>query len=243
MAADAFRHLPQLRGCLTPAELSEVRATRERLALWDERAQKLGNPPNWRFSIEELESSRLALLGPLDTSEGLWVYSYGSLMWDPGFHFAEIRLAELAGHQRRFSYMTTMARGSPEYPGLMLSLDECAGSCKGLAFRIATDLVHAESAMVWGREMIRGGYCAKLLPVSTPQGAVTALVFCSNPSHPEYVDGLTIEKTAAMIASGSGVLGTNRQYLEQVAAQLERLGIEDRYIEHLVQQVRGIPAP
>ena len=203
----------------------------------------MGSPANWRHSVEELESSRLALLGPLDTREGLWVFSYGSLMWDPGFHFAEVRLAELAGHQRRFSYMTTMARGSPEYPGLMLSLDECTGSCKGLAFRIAADLVHAESAMVWGREMIRGGYCAKLLPVGTPQGDVTALVFCSNPSHPDHTPGLTIERTAAMIASGSGVLGSNRAYLEQVAAQLERLGIADAYIEHLAQQVRDMPAP
>ena len=243
MAVDAFRHLPQLRDRLTPAEKSGLRLTPERLTLWDEQAQKMGSPANWRFSVEELEASRLALLAQFNTGDGLWVYSYGSLMWDPGFHFAEVRLAELAGHQRRFSYMTKMARGSPEYPGLMLSLDECVGSCKGLAFRIAADLVHAESAMVWGREMIRGGYCARLLPVSTPQGAVTALVFCSNPSHPEHVDALSIEKTAAMIASGSGVLGTNREYLEQVAAQLERLGIEDRYIEHLVQQVRGIAAP
>lgn len=220
-----------------------LRFTRERLALWDEQAQKVGSPPNWRCSVEELESSRLALLGPLDTSEGLWVFSYGSLMWDPGFHFAEVRLAELAGHQRRFSYMTTLARGSPEHPGLMLSLDDCGGSCKGLVFHIAADLVHAESAMVWGREMIRNGYCAKLLPVSTPQGPITALVFCSNPTHPEYAGALTIEKTAAMIASGSGVLGSNRDYLEQVAAQLERLGIADVYIGQLVQQVRCISAP
>jgi cation transport protein ChaC len=243
MTTDPFRHLPQLRNQLTPAERSELRLTRERLAQWDERAQKMGSPANWRRSIEELESARRALLDQLDLGDGLWVYSYGSLMWDPGFHFAEVRLAELAGHQRRFSYMTKLARGSPACPGLMLSLDECAGSCKGLAFRIANDLVHAESAMVWGRELIRGGYRAKLLPVGTPQGPITALVFCSNPSHPDFVDGLTIEETAAMIASASGFLGTNRQYLEQVAAQLERLGIADAYIGQLVQQVRRICAP
>jgi cation transport protein ChaC len=243
MTTDPFRHLPQLRDRLTPAEQSELRLTRERLAQWDERAQKMGSPASWRRSTEELESARLALLAQLDIGDGLWVYSYGSLMWDPGFHFAEVRLAELDGHQRRFSYMTKLGRGSPTCPGLMLSLDECAGSCKGLAFRIASDLVHAESAMVWGRELIRGGYNAKLLPVGTPQGPITALVFCSNPSHPEYVDGLTIEETAAMIASASGFLGTNRQYLEQVAAQLERLGIADAYIEQLVQQVRCICAP
>lgn len=242
-SADPFRHLPQLRDRLTPAEASGLRFTPERLALWDEQAQRLGEPANWRCSVEELEASRLALLAQIDTSDGLWIYSYGSLMSDPGFHFAEVRLAELAGHQRRFSYMTRLARGSPENPGLMLSLDECKGACHGLAFRIAAELVHTESAMVWGREMIRGGYCARLLPVGTPQGPITALVFCSNPLHPEHVDGLSLEETAAIIASGSGVLGTNREYLERVAAQLAGLGITDVYIEQLVQQVRSIPAP
>ena len=242
-SADPFRHLPQLRDRLTPAEASALRFTPERLAKWDEQAQQLGEPANWRCSTEELEASRQALLAQIDTSDGLWVYSYGSLMSDPGFHFAEVRVAELAGYQRRFSYMTKIARGSPEYPGLMLSLDEFAGTCSGLAFRIAADLVQTESAMVWGREMIRGGYCARLLPVRTPQGPITALVFCSNPFHPEHVDEMTLEETAAIIASGSGVLGTNREYLERVAAQLERLGITDDYIEHLVQRVRCIPAP
>ena len=93
MKADPFVHLPGLRDRLTPPDKSEYRATREVLASWDERARKLGLPPNWRRSDERLEEIRRAVLRDRDTSKDLWVYAYGSLMWDPGLLFEEVRLA------------------------------------------------------------------------------------------------------------------------------------------------------
>ncbi len=159
-------------------------------------------------------------------------------MWDPGLHFAEVRLAKLAGYQRRFTFMSRLGRGSTEHPALMLSLErDQACCCQGLVFRIAADLVDSESAILWRREMIRGTYCPLLLPVDTPQGGVTALVFTSNPSHADYVGELPIDETAAMIARACGVIGSNRQYLEFLAAQLQALSIRDDYIERLSNQV------
>ena len=189
--------------------------TPEVLAFWDERARKLGRSADWRLTDQEIEASRLAVLEPLEAGNDLWVYSYGSLMWDPGIHFVAVRLAELAGHQRRFSYRTTLGRGTPECPALMLSLEPCAGSCRGLVFRVGADVADAESAVVWRREMIQGGYRPKLLPVSTPQGDVTALAFASNPSHADYVGELPLIETAAMIANaaGSGDRRTMRSYV------------------------------
>ncbi len=240
MTDDAFMHLPHLRGRVRPAGQSELRVTPEVLAFWDERARSLGRGPDWRLSDDELEASRLAMLGGLDPAQDLWIYSYGSLMWDPGFHFAEVRLAEVAGYQRRFSYRSTIGRGTVERPALVLALEPGSGSCRGLVFRIPGAVAQAESAMVWRREMIRGGYRPTFLPVSTPQGDVTALAFASNPSHADHVGELPVAETAAMIACASGTLGTNRRYLEQVAAQLLSLGIEDRYLQHLADQVQGI---
>ena len=240
LKSDAFTHLPHLRGRVTPAEHSDLRVTPEVLAVWDERAQRLGRGPDWRLSNHALEASRHALLGDRDPAEDLWIYSYGSLMWDPGFHFAEVRLAEVAGYRRRFSYRSTIGRGSAEHPALVLSLEPGSGSCRGLAFRIEGAIAQHESAMVWRREMIRGGYRPTFLPVSTPQGEVTALAFASNDAHADHVGELPVDETAAMIARASGTLGTNRHYLEQVAAQLERLGIEDGYLQQLAGRVRAL---
>lgn len=243
LSSDAFVHLPALRGKLKPADQSEVRGTRERVAVWDERARGLGHPPSWRLSDEQLEDTRRALLGEhIDAKQDLWVYGYGSLMWDPGFHFAEVRLAHLPGYQRRFTYWTHIARGTTERPALMLTLEQVAGECHctGLAFRIAGGVADTESGVLWRREMIRGGYCPTLLPVATPQGPVTALVFACNHAHDDYAGAMTLDETAAVIAVAAGVLGTNRDYLEQMAQQLDALEIADAYVEQLLQRVRGM---
>lgn len=243
MTFDAFVHLPALRGKLKAAEASELRGTAERVAAWDERARRLGHPPGWRLSDPELEATRRGLLGPTCAAQqDLWVFGYGSLMWDPGFHFTEVRLAHLPGYQRRFTYWTRIARGTLERPALMLTLEQVAGDCRcsGLAFRIAGDVVETESGMLWRREMLRGGYCPALLPVSTPQGPLSALVFACNHAHPDYAGEMPLDETAAIIAVAAGVIGTNRDYLEQMARQLAALQIDDGYVEQLLRRVRSV---
>ena len=234
---DAFIHLPNLRARVTPPEKSRLRLTPEAFAALDERARLAGQPANWRLSDQVLEDSRRELLGNHAIAGDLWVYSYGSLMWDPGFRFAEVRLADLDGYQRRFTMKFELGRGTRERPALMLALESQIGCCRGLAFRIPADSVGTESAIVWRREMIRGGYCPAIVPMTTPQGQITALAFASNPAHPNYVGELPLGETAAIIASGTGVLGTNREYLEQLVAQLDALGIEDPYIAQLYRHV------
>ena len=241
MALDpgAFVHLPALRGRMVAPEDSELRVTPEVLAFWDQRARALGRGADWRLTDEAIAASRRELLGDLAAPQDLWVYCYGSLMWDPGIHFCELRLAELDGWQRRFTYRTSMGRGTPERPALMLTLEARPGSCRGLAFRIAAARVDEESAILWRREMIRGGYRPQLLPLRTPQGPLRALVFTANTAHPDHVGELPLERTAAIIAGASGVIGSNRDYLLQLAAQLRRLDIGDDYIDALE---RALPA-
>jgi glutathione-specific gamma-glutamylcyclotransferase len=239
LTADAFIHLPDLRTRVTHPEKSLLRLTPEMFAMWEQRARAAGWPVSWRLPDEEIEASRLAVLGDHPHGDDLWIYCYGSLMWDPGFHFAEVRLAEVEGYQRRFTLKINLGRGSHDYPALMLSLEPGEGCCRGLAFRIAADFVHAESAILWRREMLRGGYTPAMVPMTTPQGPITALAFASNRAHPSYVGELPLAETAAMIASGKGVLGTNREYLVQLATQLEALGIEDPYVVQLRAQIGG----
>jgi cation transport protein ChaC len=213
------------------------------LQLWDQRARDQGRGADWRWSDEQLEATRIALLGPSEREHDLWVFGYGSLMWDPGFHFAEVRLAELPLHRRRFSCRTVLGRGSPECPGLMLTLEPGPGTCSGLAFRIEAAKAGHESGMLWRREMIRGIYQPDLLPVHTPQGAVTALVFAANAGHADHVGELPLDETAAIIARAEGVLGSNRQYLEQLVWQLDHLGLDDSHLRQLLQRVQQLSVP
>ena len=240
LSEDAFMHLSHLRGRLIPADKSAMRITREALGIYDELACKAGYPRNWRHSDQKIEESWRSFFSDWENPSDLWVFAYGSLMWDPGFRFAEVRLAGVEGYQRRFTLKTEIARGSPERPALMLSLERQPGRCRGLAFRIAADAAEAESKILWRREMIAGGYCPAVVSMTTPQGSIRGLAFTSNTSHPRYAGELPLRETAAIIATGTGAIGTNRAYLEETAAQLEALEIEDPYVEQLLKEVSSL---
>lgn len=237
--ADPFSLLPELRGCVTPAAQSTLRVTPQALAEWDAQACARGLPPDWRWTEQQIEASRCACLGAAATQD-LWVFGYGSLMWDPAIHFAELRRATLPGHRRLFGYRTQMGRGTPERPALMLTLEPGDGCCEGLVFRVPAALADEESALLWRREMIRGGYQPTLLGVHTPQGPVQALAFLANPTHAGHVGELPLAESAAIIAAAEGQLGRNRDYLRQLDAQLLRLGVEDRYIHRLWATVQAL---
>ncbi len=216
--------------------------TPQRLATWDERARAAGLDAQWRLADHEREAMRHATLQSRSRPGDLWVYAYGSLMWDPAIHFSEVRLAQVDNYQRRFSYRISGGRGTPQCPALMLTLAPQPGSCNGLVFRIPADLVDAETNILWRREMIRGGYTPEWRVAATPQGDVEALVFAANCAHPEYVGNLTLDETAAVVATACGPLGSNRAYLESLAAQLAALQIEDRYVAQLLALVHGLHA-
>jgi glutathione-specific gamma-glutamylcyclotransferase len=240
---DPFVHLPQMRARITPPEASRLRITREVLAGFDKLARQAGYPANWRHSDAQIEASWRGFFADWPKSDDIWVFGYGSLMWDPGFHFAEVRLAEVDGFQRRFTLKAEIGRGAPGRPALMLSLEPRPGRCAGLTFRIPAETMEAESVILWRREMIASAYAPQLVPITTPQGWIRGLAFTSNPASRAYVEELPLSETAAIIAAGAGALGTNRDYLEETAAQLQVLEIEDPYLDALVAQVRSLPPP
>ena len=54
----------------------------------------------------------------------MWVFGYGSLLWNPGFEPIEQMRADLPGYRRSFCMLSIHHRGTPEDPGLVLALDK-----------------------------------------------------------------------------------------------------------------------
>ncbi len=242
----AFRHVPELRGRMVDPDQSRLRLTLERFAEMDAEAEKLGRAPDWRLPHEEREADRKRTLGERLGGE-VWIFAYGSLIWDPGVHFDEVRRARLDRRRRRFCMHLEMGRGSPEAPGLMAALDDCpeGRACEGIALRIPAALADAETEILWRREMISGAYRPEFLPADTPQGPIEALVFSAKHDHWRYVD-VKRDEAARRIATAQGVLGPNIEYLENLVAGLDALGIEDPDMRDLLSRAHaqrpGVPA-
>src|ERR1700679_1422244 len=94
-------------------------------------------------SDDELNASLDHTLAAHDPAADVWVFGYGSLMWNPAFDYAERRVGVIRGWHRRFCLRLEMGRGSPANPGLMLELDR-GGACRGVAFRIPAQDLPAE---------------------------------------------------------------------------------------------------
>ena len=175
--------------------------------------------------------------------EDLWVFGYGSLMWDPGFPAAEHCLALLRGYRRHFCIRSTRYRGTPERPGLVLGLDR-GGSCWGMAFRVAAETVPATIAYLWRREMDNGVYRPHQVRVACRDGrTVTAWTFVANRDHACYCAGLSHAEVVEIVGRSSGGRGRNIDYLAQTVAHLRELGIADRGLTTLLAAVQAPSAP
>ena len=173
--------------------------------------------------------------------ETLWVFGYGSLIWDPGFPVAERRIATLKDWHRSFCMRSIHHRGTVEAPGLVLALDRALGAaCAGVAFRVEPGAEAATLAALRERELISSAYLETTLEVETREGKVAALAYVIDPDHDQYCGGLPLEEQARIIAKAIGGRGPNRDYLWATVAHLTDLGISDPDLDWLGTEVRRL---
>lgn len=174
--------------------------------------------------------------------EALWVFGYGSLIWNPEFPVAEACIARLPGWRRSFCMRSIHHRGTVDAPGLVLALDESAGAqCDGVAFRVVPGAEDATIAALRARELISSAYLERHLPVDLARGGrVEALAFVIDAAHAQYCGGLPLEEQAQIIAQAVGGRGPNRDYLQATAAHLADLGIADADLNWLSARVQAL---
>lgn len=230
---DPFHAEPRLRGKIADPLASRFRTID--LALIDATMHAAGAPPDWRRSDQAREASRIETLTRRPETE-LWVFGYGSLIWDPGFVFDDVRIARLEGFHRRFCLRSELGRGSVEKPGLMLGLDR-GGSCESLAFRVAPDVLETETRLLWQREMLRHTYAPTYVPLATATGPITALTFIIDPTCVNYRDNLSQSEAALLLATGEGIFGSSFDYIDNLVRHLDAFGIHDDKVRTLHRQV------
>lgn len=236
---DAFAHHPELRGKIADPMTSFFRTFSIDTVI--DRFPQMEVHRAWAFADDIREAGRVATLAQHGGGD-LWVFGYGSLMWDPAFRFAEVRRARVAGYARRFILVDEKGgRGTKEAPGLMAALDRGAG-CTGLAFRIAAQDVEGETEVLWRREMIGPGYVPTFVPVMMDGGAQRALTFVADHAADAIFPDLSHADQVRFIAQGAGFLGTSRGYLENIVSHFALLGIVDADCAGLLREVEAFVA-
>ncbi len=172
----------------------------------------------------------------------MWVFGYGSLLWNPGFPVADRVLARLADYHRSFCMRSIHHRGTPEQPGLVLALDELPGAaCTGLALLVERGAEEATLSYLRERELVSSAYLEKRLMLDLVDGQrVEAVAYVIDAAHEQYCGDMPLEEQAQIIARAVGGRGPNTEYLHNTVAQLRQLGIEDGDLEWLDARVRAI---
>jgi cation transport protein ChaC len=174
----------------------------------------------------------------------MWVFGYGSLLWNPGFDVAEEVSATLSGYARSFCMRSIHHRGTDEAPGLVLALDAAAEAvCNGVALRVAPGTEDATLDYLRERELVSSAYLERMLNITLAGGQnVTAVTYVIDPDHVQYCGGLALEEQAQIIAHAVGGRGPNCEYLFNTADHLHTLGVADPDLDWLSRRVAAIRA-
>ncbi|MEE9265571.1 MAG: gamma-glutamylcyclotransferase [Gammaproteobacteria bacterium] len=192
-------------------------------------------------SPDDGQASPAAIQDPLSTLPvgDMWVFAYGSLMWNPGFPHGQTRLARIHGYHRALCVWSWVHRGTQARPGLVFGLD-AGGSCVGIAHRVSAADRDATVAYLYERELVTHVYKAVARRIRIDGvGVVPALAFVVDRRHPQYSGKLSPAEAASTIRDASGRSGPNPDYFADALAHLGTLGIHCPRLREIQRALNG----
>jgi len=178
-------------------------------------------------------------IDPPQAMGGIWVFAYGSLMWQPDFPYAEVRPALLRGYHRSLCVYSVRYRGTPEKPGLVLGLDR-GGACSGRAYRVNRCDWEAVREYLYSREMVTRTYEPRFVNVRLDCGTrVPAYAFVVRRDHPQYTGNMPEEQIVELVRRGVGARGRASEYLANTVAHLNACGIADGLLHRILAMVEA----
>ncbi len=222
----------------TPKGLKEASAapvlTRELLVAGGAAALVANDDPEALFFSEAERAASLNAFMQSRPVGDIWVFAYGSLIWNPAMKTAERRVARVDGWHRTFCLSITVGRGTPAQPGLALGLDP-GGDCWGVAYRIAEADIASELPVLWSREMLLGGYTPQWMEIFGADGRPFghAIAFTSDAKHRHYAGNISLRATIQRLATAVGSWGSAADYLFRTIEALRNHSIYDVELEKI----------
>ena len=196
-----------------------------------------------RVSAEQQAASLRAALQSWDGVSPLWLFGYGSLIWNPEVTYDRRVPARVHGYHRRLCLWSRVNRGTLECPGLVAGLDR-GGSCAGVAYRLPPNTAPGELERLWEREMFMGSYAPRWLQCRLVENSfVCALAFVVRREAPNYAGKLSEAEILAVFERGScGRFGTSLDYLVCTVNALREHGLRDPHFERIARHA-GVDVP
>ena len=178
------------------------------------------------------------------SDSGIWIFGYGSLVWRPAFPYLEKRPAVGTGWARRLWQGSPDHRGTPELPGRVVTMLRWPSRyCTGMAYRIGQSDREELFALLDAREV--AGYERVEVPLqSEPLGEAFAVgvAWVATTSNPSFLGMASHDEMVAQISRASGLSGTNREYVIELADALSDLGAtEEDPIFEIAARLRSQP--
>jgi glutathione-specific gamma-glutamylcyclotransferase len=196
--------------------------------------EALKNSPHASHLItdEDMRASLDAMLVNWNGTDDVYVFGYGSLIWNPCMEHSGRIAGTVRGYHRRFCLWSNVYRGTLENPGLVLGLDR-GGAVRGMLFRLDAKVARHELELLWRREMFGGSYVARWLKARTDEGGINAIGFVINHDANSYAGKLSDEQVVEKLSTCRGRYGSGADYLAQTAGSLRAAGLDDPHLDKL----------
>lgn len=188
------------------------------------------------MSSQDLSGSINKILKGHDLDNGIWIFGYGSLMWNPDFEVVKKIPCEVLGYRRRLCLKSIVYRGTPDYHGLVFGLD-IGSSCQGMCFLISPDKIDTELQKVWEREMFAETYIPTWVKVKSKKTTISAITFVINTKHEHYMPNLELEDVVERVARARGKCGSCHDYVRNTVKHLHQFGLRDESLEKLLSMM------
>jgi cation transport protein ChaC len=216
----------------------QMSLTPELVALCYREEPELQRDTTWTPLTDEDYVAISRRLAETNREQDLWVFAYGSLIWNPVFETVERKRATAFGWHRSFSLEMTTWRATRQQMGLMMALER-GGRCEGVIYRLPSDdtpgqverLLRREA---WDHEAVE---FIRWMPTMTADGPVHALGFWVGPTGEGVSRKLELDKVAEILARACGYAGSCAEYLYNTVSHLEEFGIRDRNLWKLQKLV------
>ncbi len=167
---------------------------------------------------------------------GLWIFGYGSLMWEPGFEYVRAERARVTGWHRRMSMIATTSYGWSSRPGLAAGLHP-GGTVEGVAFLLteaqAADALPTLSRREWA-------YLAAMVPARLAGGdRVSALTYLAHPTNGRFRTAQPRGDFLRRLNTGLGRKGRAADYVRLSADALTRHGVRHSDLHALLPHITG----